>query len=330
MTSPALVPLESLIFTRSLVVPGSRAAVYRDVERGRLVSVARGVYAEASLWTDARPEEQHRARVRAISKLHPSLVFGSVSAALMWQRPLLGAPSTRPEAILLATTSGGRSNRGVLTRTSTTAYEVQHVDGVPVTGLARTLVDVARSARFSTAVAMVDHGLGRATPGDISPARERLTQNELAREFGRSTHVGRARARQVLDFADGASGSVGESLSRVEIARAGFPPPCLQPEFCDAQGLIGFTDFFWPEYRLIGEFDGLGKYLREEYLAGRTTAEVVIAEKRREDRLRALGFIVVRWEWADILSPHRLRTKLLDAGLRADSSVRRMDVPPRD
>lgn len=329
MPSPTLVPLESLTFTRSLLVPGSRAAVYRDAEHGRLVAVARGVYVEAKLWADARPEEQHRALVRATSKLHPWLVFGSVSAALMWERPLLGAPPTRPEAIVLAA-SGGRSNRGVLSRTSTTAYEVQHVDGVPVTGLARTLVDVARSARFSTAVAMVDHGLGRATPGDISPARERLTRDELAQEFGRSTHIGRARARQVLAFADGASGSVGESLSRIEIVRAGFPPPGLQIEFRDAQGLIGFTDFFWPEFRLIGEFDGLGKYLGEEYLAGRTTAEVVVAEKRREDRLRALGFTVVRWEWADILSPHRLRTKLLNAGLRIDSSVRRTNVPPQD
>jgi very-short-patch-repair endonuclease len=31
------------------------------------------------------------------------------------------------------------------------------------------------------------------------------------------------------------------------------------------------------------------------------SGEVLIQEKRREDRIRALGFIVVRWTWDDII-----------------------------
>lgn len=80
-----------------------------------------------------------------------------------------------------------------------------------------------------------------------------------------------------------------------------------------------FGDFYWPELGLVGEFDGHGKYLREEMARGRTAAEVVMAEKAREDRLRALGLRVVRWGWADLLDPARLRRKLLAAGLRARS-----------
>ncbi|WP_158251917.1 hypothetical protein [Cryobacterium sp. M15] len=33
-------------------------------------------------------------------------------------------------------------------------------------------------------------------------------------------------------------------------------------------------------------------------MSGRTTAEVVMNEKRREDRLRACGPSVSRWDWS--------------------------------
>jgi hypothetical protein len=329
MPLPTLVPVESLIFTRTLTVPGARAAVYRDVERGHLATVARGVYVESARWAGATPEERHRATVRAVAKLRPEVVFGGISAALTWHRPLLGTTPTRPEGVVFDE-SGGRSNHGVQTRTTSTPFDIEFVDGIAVTGLARALVDVGRFRRFSTAVAMLDHGLGASVAGEEFPATARVALPELEAELARGTHVGRARARLALDFADAGAGSPGETLSRIEIARGGFPRPCLQQEFRDAQGLIGYADFFWEEFRVIGEFDGHGKYLRDEFLRGRTIAEVVAAEKRREDRLRALGFLVVRWEWADLMTPQRLYLKLLDAGLRRDSSIRRADVPPRD
>jgi len=58
-----------------------------------------------------------------------------------------------------------------------------------------------------------------------------------------------------------------------------------------------YVDFFWRGINRVGEFDGLGKYLKEEFTKGRTTAEVVMAEKRREDRVRACGPTVSRWDW---------------------------------
>ncbi len=96
----------------------------------------------------------------------------------------------------------------------------------------------------------------------------------------------------------------------------GLPTPMLQQEFRDHRGLIGIVDFWWPEFGLIGEFDGLGKYTREEMLAGRSPAEAVVAEKLREDRLRALGPRVVRWGWETAISPPRLADTLRRAGLR--------------
>jgi hypothetical protein len=49
---------------------------------------------------------------------------------------------------------------------------------------------------------------------------------------------------------------------------------------------------------------------------GSTAEEAVYREKLREDRIRALGHRFVRWRWADLTEPGRLRQKLLEAGLR--------------
>jgi hypothetical protein len=38
------------------------------------------------------------------------------------------------------------------------------------------------------------------------------------------------------------------------------------------------------------------------HLRGRSTADIVIAEKIREDRLRALGLGVFRWDWPVAIS----------------------------
>lgn len=48
----------------------------------------------------------------------------------------------------------------------------------------------------------------------------------------------------------------------------------------------------------------------------------LIAEKRRADRLRALGYAVVRITWADLACPAQLRRRLL-----AGRSMRRRSAP---
>jgi hypothetical protein len=124
-----------------------------------------------------------------------------------------------------------------------------------------------------------------------------------------------SRRDRVIAFADGRAGSPGESISRVLIRMLGFPEPDLQTGFWDDEGFIGYVDFWWPEQRIVGEFDGFGKYLREELRDGRSPAEVVVAEKVREDRLRAQVRTVVRWGWAAARSPRALESRLRAAGL---------------
>jgi hypothetical protein len=102
----------------------------------------------------------------------------------------------------------------------------------------------------------------------------------------------------------------------------GCPPPILQQSHFDDRGFIADTDFSWPEYGAVGEADGDIKYLDPAYRRGRSADQVVLDEKIREDRLRALPKVVARWRWPVALSPERLRHTLAAAGLPADAAPR--------
>jgi len=95
----------------------------------------------------------------------------------------------------------------------------------------------------------------------------------------------------------------------------GIPRPQLQVPFSDHRGLIGYADFFWPEISLIGEADGDKKYLDPQFRGSRSTEQVLLAQSKRENRLRALGNRVTRWDWATAISASELGRHLANAGL---------------
>ena len=65
-----------------------------------------------------------------------------------------------------------------------------------------------------------------------------------------------------------------------------------------AEGHEYRSDFDW-ECRLVGEFDGKVKYGRLRK-PGETIEQAVMREKEREDRLRSIGIMVIRWIWSDL------------------------------
>lgn len=140
-------------------------------------------------------------------------------------------------------------------------------------------------------------GLAPLSPGELEPGID-----------GAYTAAAARRIRAVLGFADPALGSPGESVSRALMYRLGFKVPLLQAEIRDARGLAGFTDFDWPEDGVCGEFDGVAKYSKLVYLQGRTPAEVVIDEKRREDRIHAANVRKRSENGAVDLAPRRPAT----------------------
>lgn len=286
----------------------------RGAERGELVRLARGAFLPRRVWDSMSLDERYRARCRATALAGRSRpVLSHYSAAAMWGMPSIDPWPARVH-VLTTIATGSRSEGGV-TRHAAELDELDAavLDGIRITSPVRTLLDVARSAPFANAVAMWDFALSeRAGPArvDARVLQRRTTESASAR--------GGRRIARVQQFANGASGSPGESLSRVVISELGFPQPVLQHPFSDRRGFIGAADFWWEKYLLVGEFDGLGKYLGDRFGNDLSSDQIVVAEKRREDRLRALGNGVTRWEWADARNPRRLYEQLYDAGLRVE------------
>ncbi len=271
------------VFTRAEALA---AGFGPDEIRGRLASgrwlrIRRGIYSVPD--PDGVPDRRREHLVRAaaaLAALGRHAVASHRTAAVALGVPLLGGVPEQVEV----TSSRSRSRRapGVIVHpTALPGAEVRRSGGLLHTSAARTAVDLSRALPFREAVMAVDHCRHRGLSG------RRDLDAVLA---GQRTSWGAPQARRVLDFSDDLAESPGESLSRVAIAAAGLPRPRLQVWVGDSMDPVGRVDFLFDEERTVGEFDGLGKYADRRDL---------VAEKLREDRLRDLGFAVVRWVWAD-------------------------------
>ena len=285
----------------------------RDRDTGGLLRIRRGAYADALKWGALSSDERYRARVLAVVGTRRRMpVVGYDSAAALWGYPRLG-PWPAHVHLIAHEASAIRSKNGVLVhREPLEPEDVVDLDGLLVTNPERTLVDLARTAEFGHSVSAIDRALN---PARCAPEAS-VTKEALRMVLDRTaSHRGRKLAAKAIDFADGLSDNAGESGSRVAIFALGFPAPVLQRRHINPRGGFYFTDFEWPALSTIGELDGRGKYLKEEYLGVATPGEAVYEEKIREDHLRAEGNAFARWSLPDVMHTERLRTILLRAGL---------------
>jgi hypothetical protein len=308
---------DQLIFTRDITVSGDRARFFRQVRAGDFVPIRRGAYLNATTW--ATMDESARARARghiALASSDQEMVLSHESAVAMWRLPWFGQLPNETHVITNSAT-GGRSNRRLIRHTVGIHTEPVIIDGQPVTPLVDTVVDICRSRPFHQAVVVADAGLRRGTHPVAGLPGVSLDRGVLLSRLGQiAFRQGTARARHAIEFADGDADRPGESLSRVNIALAKLPAPRIQVQIRGASGRTYFVDFWWPDFNLIGEFDGKAKYSDPEFLRGRTPAQALLDEKARENDLRAAGHGMTRWMWETAISMPRLRRHLVGAGLR--------------
>jgi very-short-patch-repair endonuclease len=119
------------------------------------------------------------------------------------------------------------------------------------------------------------------------------TADDLDRELTRRpSGRGSARARLVLPEGDARSESPMESILRWVLHAAGLPRPELQYVVRSAAGeFLGRADMAWPARKVLVEFDG--DLHRDR--------GVFVADLRRQNRLVAEGWIVLRFTSADVL-----------------------------
>jgi hypothetical protein len=151
------------------------------------------------------------------------------------------------------------------------------------------LVDCAREWPLTDAVIAMDAALF---------ARS-LSRHDLVDAVHAARHrVGVGSAARALDLADGRAESPLETRGRLALLAGGLPAPELQVELHDDRGFAARVDAWYDDAAVAIEFDGRIKYT--EPRGGRSPAQVLWDEKRREDRVRALDVRFVRIADADM------------------------------
>lgn len=223
-----------------------------------------------------------------------------------------------PRVPHIAGPAGGAARNAAFVRHGLgTPARVATIDGLNVTALDTTVVDIAATVGFAHAVVIADAALRRAEHPVGGLPHTVVTHEQLLQQVDRLSRThGATKARRAIEFSDGRADRPGESLSRVSMRLARIATPQLQVSMRGASGKEYTVDFWWEQFNMIGEFDGKYKYTDPAYMSGRTPQQVLYDEKVREDDLRAASHGFTRWPWATAISPVLLRSHLARAGVR--------------
>lgn len=281
----------------------NRRALAKDAATDLARRVRHGVYVATADVAEMSTEDKHVVAIRALAAVSDRpLVLSHWSAAVLHGLDVLDGHLGTVHA-----TFAERGDRGLQNVSShlfaLREEEVVEVRGLLVTGVGRTVVDIAGAGTFEEGVVVADAALRAGIPREVL---------ELAVDLAGPRRAERQIAKAV-EFADGDSGSAGESLSRVTMHRMGLHPE-LQHRLSDHRGYIGKSDFFFPEADAVGEFDGRIKFVDPRY-APEGAAQKLWEEKQREDRMRAVTTGFGRWGWPEARNPYRLAPILRAMGV---------------
>lgn len=293
-----------VVTSRALRESGfSSAQVAGLVARRVLLRLRRDVLVDRELWRRTPSWQRHRLRARGLmASLDPT---GSRALALSHHSALavhdvdLYAVDDDVHMVRVGQGRGHRS-RGLQIHAPVAEEHVVDAFGLRAVRPAAAVLQVTAAAGIQSGLVAADSALraGLCSREDLTSL---LDWSAL--------RTARAATRIVSQRADGLHESAGESRCAWLLHLLGLPPATPQVTVrTPSGGFVARVDFYIAEHRLVVEFDGMGKY---------TDQAVVRREKLREDRLRALGFQVVRITWADLDRPEVLRAKVMAAVARS-------------
>ncbi|MDR6905343.1 putative transcriptional regulator of viral defense system [Agromyces sp. 3263] len=344
---PHSLPLDQHGFIRSAAVRaiGADAELRAALARGELERARRGLYRAASMHDEHDLAMAERARLAYLSKVHAvaatfhAPVFTSYSAVALLGLPIFGAWPA--DVFIMSRSEHGRRRSGVVEVARTRDIDVTAVEGMLVTSIEFTLLQLARHAPLVAALTATDAALHVPRFGGGQPM---TTLECLRSEHDRlKPHPRSRRADAVLDRATPLADTPIESGSRLLIEELGFAPPVLQHElWLPEAGRRAFLDFYWPEIHAGAEADGRGKYLggnmaspvrgaptapdamgaggrndasRAAAAAAEFAAAAVIAEKDRENAIRRQLSGFDRWDWNDMMRKRPVEARLARLGV---------------
>lgn len=277
-------------------------ALSRAVRDGLLVRPARGLYAVRSAWSALEPWCRHHLLSRAAARLTPDAILSHASQAAVLGLP---HPAYPPELVTMTLLDDGRTSRSDdwrrFHRGSTPPEHIEIRSGRPRLIASRTVVDCARELHGRDSLAIADGAL-RSGMANLEALLAMRTHQR------RWPHI--TRMDEILLLADGRRENWLESASALSISRWGLPDPVPQVEVYSHTGrFLGRVDNLWPELGVVGEADGLGKYLLDGTTANGVRS-TLRAEQTRQSGLEGEGLTVVRWTTAESISGEAIHSRL--------------------
>ena len=267
----------------------SEGKVQALVRRGVLKPVSHGAYADVARVAAAIGSDPARERLvsvaAAVATAGPGAVASHEDAALVHGLALLDRPraGVRTVSVPASRTLGRRRRTDVHIHTAALPEaHVRYRDGIPVTSVARTVVDLARTLPFKSGVVVADSALHgyQVGKGELE---------SVVRDCARWPGI--SRARRVVAFSDALAESPFESIARVAFRDGGLPPPMLQVWIMAPDHPIGRVDFLWDQHATIAEADGALKYADPDRAR---------QQLNRDAELRRAGYEVVHFGWRDL------------------------------
>lgn len=275
-----------------------RGASRRDVERaigaGDLVRVRRNALLEGERWRETKPWDRHDLRARAVVRAlgdKPPLALTHHSALAVRGIDVHGVDDRVHVARIGS--GRGRTDTGLASHRPLDESLTSVHRGLLTVIPAVACVQVASHFGGEAGLVSADHALHREvmTRADLDAAMVALRPWRWSRE-----------PAKMLALVDGRAESGAESRTRWALRTLGLRMPTPQVEiFDDAGEFVARVDFLYEDMKLVIEVDGRKKYEK---------AQDLWDEKMREDRLRALGYVVVRLTWADLDDLTVVRAKI--------------------
>lgn len=228
------------------------------------IRLSRGLYCWSGLVADPLSV------LRTMRRLLPrDVVFAGSTAAWLFG---IDVDPLHPIEVIVPRGSGMRSRRQVeVRRIDVPATHVVTVRGINATSPARTLADLCARLKGVEALAVLDSAL-----------RLKITSES---ELGQSSSM---RVRTLGPLAEPAESPM-ETRLRWLLFQAGLPRPQVQTNLHDSQGrFVGRADLYYPQARLVIEFDGSSH------------RERLVEDNRRQNLLVNAGFALLRFTSADL------------------------------
>ncbi|MET8522174.1 hypothetical protein [Nocardioides sp. NPDC004968] len=281
----------------------SDRSLAQALRTGALARPRRGAYVDGSLWDGLSEEDRYAVRCRAAYRQSKTdVVLSHVSAVPLRDGPLWGLDLaevhlSRPDHRTGRREAGVRQHSGKLLDA-----DVVTENGLLLTSPERTAVEVTTVAPMVAALGVVNDLLHRKiTTLERVKARYELSMEQWPNSLS---------TQAVLRLADPRIESLAESLFVGVAWLQSLPMPIPQYEVTDSEGKTRRLDFALPEFGVWFEIDGKVKYERP-YRVGETATDVVLREKRRQERIaEATGWRCMRISWADLQDPVRLAARI--------------------